>query len=83
MGKGRPILVEGRLHYHQWEAQDGSKRSKLDVTVENFTFLGGGGPREQTGAQPARAAAPGSAPPDHGSPGDDYGPPVDDSGVPF
>ena len=25
--KGDPILVEGRLQYRTWEAQDGSKRS--------------------------------------------------------
>ncbi len=41
MGKGRPILIEGRLSYSQWEGQDGSKRSKLEVVVENFQFLGG------------------------------------------
>jgi len=40
--KGDPILVEGRLQYRTWEAQDGSKRSKVDVTAENVQFLGGG-----------------------------------------
>jgi len=35
--------VEGRLTFDSWEAQDGSKRSKLRVTVENFEFIGGGG----------------------------------------
>ena len=39
--KGDPILVEGRLQYRTWEAQDGSKRSKVDVTAENVQFLGG------------------------------------------
>lgn len=43
MSKGKPILVEGRLKYDQWEAKDGGKRSKLYVIVENFEFLGGGG----------------------------------------
>jgi len=43
MSKGRPIFIEGRLQYDSWEAQDGSKRSKLRVTVENFQFLGGRG----------------------------------------
>jgi len=37
--KGRPIFIEGRLQYRQWEAQDGSKRSKLSVVVENFQFI--------------------------------------------
>ena len=40
--KGDPILVEGRLQYRTWEAQDGSKRSKVDVVADNIQFLGGG-----------------------------------------
>ena len=39
--KGEPILVEGRLKLDQWQAQDGSKRSKLSVFVESFEFVGG------------------------------------------
>ena len=39
--KGEPILVEGRLKLDQWQAQDGSKRSKLRVFVESFEFVGG------------------------------------------
>jgi len=38
--KGNPLLVEGRLTFDSWQAQDGSRRSKLRVTVENFEFLG-------------------------------------------
>ena len=41
MQKGRPILVEGRLDQRSWE-QDGNKRSKVEVIVENFNFVGGG-----------------------------------------
>ncbi len=40
--KGDPILLEGRLQYRTWEAQDGSKRSKVDVVADNIQFLGGG-----------------------------------------
>jgi len=40
--KGRPLLVEGRLTFDSWQAQDGSKRSKLRVTVERFQFIGSG-----------------------------------------
>lgn len=39
--KGDPLLVEGRLKFEQWQAQDGSKRSKLRIFVENFEFIGG------------------------------------------
>src|SRR3712207_5477930 len=38
--QGDPILVEGRLQYRTWEAQDGSKRSKVDVVADNVQFLG-------------------------------------------
>ena len=41
MSKGRPLFVEGRLTFDSWTAQDGSKRSKHRVTVENFQFIGG------------------------------------------
>ena len=40
--KGDPLFVEGRLKFDSWQAQDGSKRSKLRVFVENFEFMGGG-----------------------------------------
>lgn len=43
--KGRPIFLEGRLTFDSWTAQDGSKKSRLRVTVENFQFLpNAGGP---------------------------------------
>lgn len=41
MQKGRPILVSGRLDQRSWE-QDGQKRSKVEVVVEDFNFIGGG-----------------------------------------
>jgi len=39
--KGRPVLVSGRLDQRSWE-QDGNKRSKVEVIVEDFNFVGGG-----------------------------------------
>jgi single-strand DNA-binding protein len=39
--KGSQLFVEGRLEYSTWEAKDGGgKRSKLEVVVENFQFIG-------------------------------------------
>lgn len=43
LSKGRPVFVEGRLTFDSWTAQDGTKRSRLRVTVENFRFLPGTG----------------------------------------
>ena len=42
MQKGRALLVSGRLTQSSWE-QDGQKRSKIEVTVEDFNFVGDGG----------------------------------------
>ena len=42
MTKGKPVFVEGRLKYDTWEDKNGGgKRSKLNVVVEDFQFLGG------------------------------------------
>lgn len=46
--KGRPIHIEGRLRLEQWEQDDGQRRSKIRVVVEQFRFVdrkpGGNGP---------------------------------------
>lgn len=38
--KGKPIFIEGRLQFRQWESKDGQKRNNLSVVVENFEFIG-------------------------------------------
>ena len=50
LAKGRRIGVDGRLDWSSWEAQDGSKRSKVEVVAQSVQFLdsrgegdGGGG----------------------------------------
>ena len=39
--KGDPIYIEGRLALSQWEDKDGNKRSRHEIIVETFQFLGG------------------------------------------
>ena len=56
--KGEPILVEGRLKFDQWQAQDGAKRSKLRVFVESFEFVKSGQQQQQTQQQPAQQEQP-------------------------
>jgi single-strand DNA-binding protein len=46
--KGRAIHVEGHLKLDQWEAQDGGKRSKIRVIVEQFRFVDGKGQNDST-----------------------------------
>ena len=45
LSKGRPCLVNGRIHSRNWE-QDGQKRSKVEVVAQDVTFLGGPGGAE-------------------------------------
>ena len=42
LGKGSPVLIEGRLKLDTWET-DGQKRSKLRVVGERMQMLGGRG----------------------------------------
>lgn len=56
MQKGRALLVSGRLDQRSWE-QDGQKRSKVEVVVEDFNFVGSGA---GDGGGAARSSAPSS-----------------------
>ena len=47
--KGRPIHIEGRLKFEQWEQEDGQRRSKIRVVVEQFRFVD----RKPGNAEPA------------------------------
>lgn len=40
--KGSPVFVEGRLQSRTWEAQDGTKRSSIEVVANNVQFLSRG-----------------------------------------
>jgi len=39
--QGDPIHVEGRLRFRQWETAEGEKRSKHDLLIDGFEFVGG------------------------------------------
>ncbi len=66
LAKGRPVLIEGRLHLDSWDDREtGQKRSKLKVIGETMQLLGsrgdggsgsgsgggGGAPRPPSGGQ--------------------------------
>ena len=57
LSKGRPVFVEGRLTFDTWTAQDGTKRSRHRVTVENFQLLPGTGGTGGSGGERAPTAA--------------------------
>ena len=52
--KGMRVAVDGQLRYSSWQAQDGTRRSKLEVVVEEIEFMS---PRQGGGRQAAPAAA--------------------------
>lgn len=37
--KGNKVYIEGRLQTRQWEAQDGSKRTRTEIIAEDFVAL--------------------------------------------
>jgi len=37
--KGNRIYIEGRLQTRQWEGQDGTKRNRTEIVMEDFVFL--------------------------------------------
>ena len=43
--KGSPVFIEGRLQSRTWEAQDGTKRSSIEVVANSVQFLNRGGAR--------------------------------------
>jgi single-strand DNA-binding protein len=60
LSKGRRIGVDGRLDWSSWEAQDGTKRSKVEVVAQSVQFLDSRGAGEGEGQPqfvPAGAAA--------------------------
>jgi single-strand DNA-binding protein len=68
--KGQQIFIEGHLKLDQWTSQDGQKRSKLTVIVDNFQYLE---PRQES-AMGEGGGRPRSAPARHsGSPSGEGG----------
>ena len=59
LSKGRPVAVDGRLEWREWDAQDGTKRQAVEIVADSVQFLGGRGDTEggQNQFVPAGAAA--------------------------
>lgn len=65
LSKGRQVYVEGRLHSHSWDGQDGQKHFRNEIIADRVSFL------DRQGAAPlpgGRASEPGD------DSGDDLGP---------
>ena len=55
LSKGRPVAVDGRLEWREWEAQDGSKRQAVEVVADTVQFLGSRDAGEGGGQGPGKA----------------------------
>jgi single-strand DNA-binding protein len=75
LAKGRRIGVDGRLDWSSWEAQDGSKRSKVEIVAFEIQFLDSRGDGE---AQPQYVPAS-----DVAANQDDFAPVGVDDDIPF
>ena len=40
LAKGRPVAIDGRLDWREWQTQDGQKREAVEVVAESVQFLG-------------------------------------------
>ena len=55
LSKGRPVAIDGRLEWREWETQEGAKRQAIDIIADSVQFLGsrdeasGGGFTRATG----------------------------------
>ena len=52
LAKGRPVAVDGRLEWREWDAQDGTKRQAVEVIADTVQFLGSRGDSEGGGGTP-------------------------------
>ncbi len=47
LSKGRPVAIDGRLRWREWETQEGAKRQAVDIIADSVQFLGS---REEAGS---------------------------------
>jgi single-strand DNA-binding protein len=51
LSKGRPVAVDGRLDWREWEAQDGTKRQAVEIVADSVQFLGSRSDNQGNGFQ--------------------------------
>ena len=47
LSKGRPVAVDGRLEWREWETPEGGKRQAIDIIADSVQFLSS--PRDDMG----------------------------------
>lgn len=82
--KGSGIMVSGRLDQRSWEDKEGQKRSRVEIVVEDFNFIGNsggarGGSNDNDGGYGDRK----DVAPEEVAPSDITDDPIDLSEIPF
>jgi single-strand DNA-binding protein len=49
LSKGRPVAIDGRLDWREWQTQDGQKREAVEIVAESVQFLGSRGDGDLSG----------------------------------
>lgn len=65
LAKGRPVAIDGRLRWEEWQTDDGGKRQATKIVADAVQFLGshdGGG--STSSSEDQAAAVPASATPE-------------------
>ena len=52
LSKGRPVAIDGRLDWREWDAQDGTKRQAVEIIADSVQFLGTAAPRARASSCP-------------------------------
>ena len=78
--KGSGILVSGRLEQRSWEDKEGQKRSRVEIVVEDFNFVGGNGDGGASGGSHGGSSSAAAA---DVAPDDISDDPIDLSEIPF
>jgi single-strand DNA-binding protein len=40
LSKGRPVAIDGRLDWREWESKEGEKRQAVEIVADRVQFLG-------------------------------------------
>ncbi len=41
LSKGRPVAIDGRLEWREWQDKEGNKRQSVEIVADSVQFLGG------------------------------------------
>ncbi len=80
LSKGRPVAIDGRLDWREWESE-GGKREAVEVVAETVQFLGSRGDGE--GGAPGGGGGGGYIPAGGSAPADDFPSSAADDDIPF